>query len=266
MHFSLANDIITPKEAGDQFSQYMSDFLCSEDEFAVDDNKTYIENRSKSLEKAHTYKNSFRKKAFGKNGTDADRKEFKQAVKAHNYLKKRANKRKTNRDTAHQEKLYYQNFWKFADKCSNGTLDRKPEQANFTKQQADSYYPAKYSIPNPIDLNKLNWFPYLPVDSIRPEDKFDMSPIRPRDIRAIVNKKNATSAPGPDGIMYGFIKKLPSSHLILSTLYSKLLVSTEPPESWSSSSVTLIYKSGDTSKPENFRMIALTSCVAKIYH
>ena len=43
-------------------------------------------------------------------------------------------------------------------------------------------------------------------------------------------------------------------------------MSAEPSESWSSSLVTLIYKSGDTSKTENFRMIALTSCVAKIYH
>ena len=114
-----------------------------------------------------------------------------------------------------------------------------PSIRNPSKQisQNNKLTRAKYSIPNPIDLNKLNWFPYLPVDSIRPEDKFDMSPVRPRDITAIVNKKHAMSAPGPDGIMYGFVKKLPSSHLILSTLYSKLLVSAEPPESWSSSSV-----------------------------
>ena len=66
LHFSIANDLITPAEAGDQFSQYMSDFLCSKDEFVMDENKTYIENQSKSLEKARTLKNSLRKKAFGK--------------------------------------------------------------------------------------------------------------------------------------------------------------------------------------------------------
>ena len=64
LHFSIANDLITPAEAGDQFSQYMSDFLCSKDEFVMDENKTYIENQSKSVGKARTLKNSLRKKGL----------------------------------------------------------------------------------------------------------------------------------------------------------------------------------------------------------
>ena len=35
---------------------------------------------------------------------------------------------------------------------------------------------------------------------------------------------------------------------------------------WSSSKVILIYKKCDTNEPGNFRMIALTSCVGKLYH
>ena len=267
LHFKLANNMVTPKEAGDLFSQDLSNFLSTKNEFTKEDNKSvYIENQSKSLEKSRKLKNTLRKKAFGKNGTDAGRKELKKAVKAHNYLKKLSKKRKNNKDALHQEKTYFKNFWKYAGKCSNGTLDQKPEQPTFSKDVADVYYPGKYSSPSPLDLTKLNWFPYLPVDTIDSSNQFNLSPIRPKDIRAIVNKKNATSAPGPDGIVYGIIKKLPSTHLILSTLFSKLLESGDPPESWSSSSVVLIYKSGDVSKPENFRMIALTSCVAKIYH
>ncbi len=93
-----------------------------------------------------------------------------------------------------------------------------------------------------------------------------MGPVRPRDIREIVSKKSSTSAPGPDGMLYGFIKKLPSTHHILATLFSKLLVSGDPPEDWSNSNVSLIYKSGEMDNPANFRMISLTSCVGKLFH
>ena len=40
----------------------------------------------------------------------------------------------------------------------------------------------------------------------------------------------------------------------------------DPPESWSKSTVTLINKAGDTSDPQNFRMISLTSRVGKVFH
>ena len=67
--------------------------------------------------------------------------------------------------------------------------------------------------------------------------------------------------------MYGLLRKLPTTHSFLATVFSKILLETnDPPESWSSSNVTLIYKSNDLSKPENFRMIALTSCVSKVFH
>lgn len=66
--------------------------------------------------------------------------------------------------------------------------------------------------------------------------------------------------------MYGLLKKLPTTHHVLATLFTKLIHTGVPPQSWSKSSVTLIYKAGDTHKPENFRMISLTSCVGKLFH
>ena len=91
-------------------------------------------------------------------------------------------------------------------------------------------------------------------------------PIRPRDIRKLLNSKKPTSAPGPDGLMYGMLRKLPSTHHILATLFTKLIFTGEPPKSWSKSTVTLIHKAGDTDDPGNFRMISLTSCVGKLFH
>ena len=83
----------------------------------------------------------------------------------------------------------------------------------------------------------------------------------------MLKAKKATSAPGPDGLMYGLLKNTPCVHHFLATLFSQLLLEThDPPENWSRCRVTLIHKGGDTNLPENFRMISLTSCVSKVFH
>ena len=78
-----------------------------------------------------------------------------------------------------------------------------------------------------------------------------------KDIKAILQTKKPTSAPGPDGIMYGILRKLPATHHILATVFTKLMKDGDPPVSWSCSSVSLIHKAGDTSDPQNFRMISV---------
>ena len=71
------------------------------------------------------------------------------------------------------------------------------------------YFPEKYSQPNPVDLEALIWFPYLPMPVSTP---FDLEPIRPRHIKTVLQSKKPTSAPGPDGIMYGILRKLPATY------------------------------------------------------
>ena len=149
----------------------------------------------------------------------------------------------------------------------DGTLDKKPVVPTFTDLHTNTYFPFKYGNPHPADLQALNWFPYLPKHdedfSVQP---FNLDPVRSKDVKATLSKKSATSAPGPDGIMYGILRKLPATHHILATIFTKLLNTWDPPQSWSNSFVTLIYKAGDTTDPQNFRMIALTSCVGKLFH
>ena len=126
--------------------------------------------------------------------------------------------------------------------------------------------PQKYSSKHDLDPAKLNWFPYVHV----PDEHhvpYNMSSIKPKDIKAILKQKKATSAPGDDGLLYGLLRNLPSTHHFMATLFTKILLcEPNPPESWSKSKVVLIYKSGTTDKPENFRMISLTSCVSKVFH
>ena len=267
LHYDIASESITPAEGEEQFIALVQDFLSSKQEFAMKRNGQagYIEHASNTLKKARSVKNALRKKAFGSNATDEDRKAFRLAVKAHNYLKRMDDNKRKSRTSRHHEKQYHKNFWKFSKQCVNGNIGQSNVSPTFDANLANQYFPQKYSTPNPIVIDKLSWFSNLPVQ-LDARIGFNLDPVRPRDIRLILKNKKATSAPGPDGLMYGIFRKLPATHRFLATLFSKLLVTGDPPSSWSKSEVTLIYKAGDTDKPENFRMISLTSCVGKLFH
>ena len=79
-------------------------------------------------------------------------------------------------------------------------------------------------------------------------------------------KCNKKSSPGPAGIPYSIILKLPTIHHTLATLFNKILQTGSPPTCWSESVIKLIHKKDSTKEPSNFRMIALTNCIGKIYH
>ena len=265
MPFLGTRDNITPATAGKEFVSILTEFLSSEPEFCNETkNSKYVEHDSSALKKSKLLKNSLRKKAFGKNAKPEDRKAFKQALKAHNYIKRTEDKKKHSKSVHHQEKLYHQNFWKFAGQCAKGTLDQDIVNPTFNVDHANTFYPSTYGSANPVTLDRLKWFPFLSAADTK--TPFNMGAVHPRDIKAILKKKIINFCSGPDGVLYGFLKKLPSTHRILATLFSKLLKLGDPPEVWSKSIVSLIYKSGDMDNPSNFRMMSLTSCIGKLFH
>ena len=94
-----------------------------------------------------------------------------------------------------------------------------------------------------------------------------MSPITPKIVRKILKGTNKSSSPGEDCITYCHLWKLPSTHHYLATLFSKILLhSQSAPSQWCSGIMKLIYKAGSPENPKNFRPIALTSCVGKLFH
>ena len=140
---------------------------------------------------------------------------------------------------------------------------REEEKANFSRETANEFFTSRYSTPVPLATEAVAWFPAIPI----PETPFNATAIRPRDVRSILQQKKATSAPGKDGILNGHLRHLDATHIFLATLFSKtLLHSPEPWEGWSQSTISLIHKAGDTTDPKNFRPIALTSTVGKLFH
>ena len=169
---------------------------------------------------------------------------------------------KLDRSTRKQENAFWANRWKFAKSICEGSNNTKP---SFSSECGLAYFKSTFS-QMPDDYQDLpNW-----ADQILPEIynvAFDMSPITPKIVRKILKGTNKSSSPGEDCITYCHLWKLPSTHHYLATLFSKILLhSHSAPPQWCSGIMKLIYKTGSSDDPKNFRPIALTSWVGKLFH
>ena len=61
-------------------------------------------------------------------------------------------------------------------------------------------------------------------------------------------------------------KNVPWTPHLLATLFTMTLLSRTTPICWSISNITLVHKSGSTSDPSNFKMIAVSSFIGRTFH
>jgi hypothetical protein len=124
IHFGLANNVITPQDAGSQFTETLTSFLQTKPEFVVEMGKTegYQKHTPKTLQQAKNIKKDLRKKIQQKDATPEDRKMFGQSVRYHNFLLKEQCKRDTENSCKHQEKMFHENFWEFSKKVCKGNF------------------------------------------------------------------------------------------------------------------------------------------------
>ena len=266
LHHELAVGNITPAEAGDCFNGILQSFFKSKPDLFTENQNTktkFMRRENKTLVECRRQKNKLRTKAFKRNSTEDDRKKFYDCLRTYDYLKKQNDVNTEKRNATYEEKKYKSNFWSFGKNVVNDEIYSTPKYPSFSKETADTFFPERYERPTPIDPSALNWFPYIPE---KLSSDFDLNCVKPKDIKNILRSKNSTSAPGPDGVVYGLLKKLPSAQHFMATLFSKILITGQPPTSWSFSKITLIHKKEETDNPANFRMIALASCVGKLFH
>ena len=177
----LKSSHFDPNEAADSFSDAVFGYFADQPDFVEERNsQAYVEHEPRTLADARKRKNILRRKAFSKEGTEDDRRNFRSAVKAVSFLKKRSDKRKAEKGAAHQEKLYKKDFWNFSKQVCNGDFNKATPAVSFSKEIADEYYPGKYSQAQHIDFNKLQWFPYINVDESYRE--FDLTPVTPNKV------------------------------------------------------------------------------------
>ena len=271
LHSSLSSDVITPSQAAADFSTLLADFLGGIDAFVGGEGRGgrgsvgNLDISDEAYFRAKLEKKRLRRLVFGR-GRRVDqglRAQFYQAVRAVSFIRNERERRQRERDKKGQEKSFLKDFWSFSKRAVNGMIGKDIERPSFDKAFADEWYKSRYSTPVPLAQEAVSWFPRLPEVG----EEFDMGPIRPRDVKTVLSKKKASSSPGDDGILNGHLKNLESTHHFLATLFTKtLLTSPTPWEGWGASSIVLIHKAGDTGDPSNFRPIALTSCVGKLFH
>ena len=271
LHSALSADAITPSEAAREFSSTVADFLGGIDVFKGGEGRGRrggggnIDITDEAFRQAKLEKKRLQRLVFGRNRRvdQGLRAQFYQALKTLSFIKNAREKRQRERDTRGQEKSFLKNFWAFSKKTVNDLIGKDEERPSFDKAFADEWYKNRYSTPVSLSQQAVSWFPRLP----EADKDFNMGAIRPRDVRSVLSGKKASSSPGDDGILNGHLKNLESTHHFLATLFTKTLLSSPTPwEGWSASTIVLIHKKGETGEPSNFRPIALTSCVGKLFH
>ena len=199
--------------------------------------KEYFEKKqSTSLEEARILKRELRKKANKRNSSAEDKANWLKAVELHSFLLKVSKEKEGKGAIRKQENLYRKNFFRFAKDACNGTLGEERVQPTFSKEQADLYFSTRYGTAAAIDTDELDWF----VEVEPPTIPFNQDPIRPCEVKEILRKKAANTAPGEDGVLFGVLARLPTLHHVLATLYTRTTESSLAPASWANSLVVLV--------------------------
>ena len=90
--------------------------------------------------------------------------------------------------------------------------------------------------------------------------------ISARKVRRVLRSLKTDKASGPDGVPLRFLKEFAEELApVLCSLFRLILISCTYPSSWKHALVQPVPKKGDSSNPSNYRPIALTSTVAKVF-
>uniref|UniRef100_A0AC34RP71 Reverse transcriptase domain-containing protein n=1 Tax=Panagrolaimus sp. JU765 TaxID=591449 RepID=A0AC34RP71_9BILA len=108
----------------------------------------------------------------------------------------------------------------------------------------------------------------LELPTLPPLDENDRDPLStPFTVEEVVFrlKKCSNTAPGPDKISFMDLKKFDGKRLILTAVYNAALRLEIIPDQWKTSSTVLIYKKGDRNYLSNWRPIALSNTIGKLF-
>ena len=92
----------------------------------------------------------------------------------------------------------------------------------------------------------------------------DAPPSR-EELSGVIKLKRNAAAPGVDGILYVPYKRCPCLLPILVKLFRKVWETKDVPAEWATATIQLLAKSSKVHDPSEFRPIALTNTIGKIF-
>ena len=189
--------------------------------------------------------------------------EFHRLVRAHSRLNKAVNRLKRLGTQKHQQKDCRNNPHKFARKILNDENYTSIEPT-FDKSNAEDYFTEVYSSV-PKTFTKPSWMPEAPAPSV----PMDTAAFTVEEVTLVLSRSKPASCPSPlDQIPYLVLKKCPSLMSALLHLFNTCWAVKEVPAAWKVGVLRLLGKKKaeeDPKLPKNFRPIALTSCIGKLF-
>ena len=189
--------------------------------------------------------------------------EFHSLVRAHSCQSKMAKRLERKESQKQQRKECRKDLYKFAKKILNddGYTSTEP---TFTAAEADVYFSQVYST-SPATFTRPPWMPEPPS----PSTGLDVSAFTEEEISLVISRLNISSCPSPmDQIPYLVLKKCPSLIPTLLHIFNSCWSVKRVPAAWKIGVLRLLGKKKaekDPSNPKNFRPIALTSCIGKVF-
>ena len=188
---------------------------------------------------------------------------FFKLVREHSHLK-RASQSAKQRSQANKTRQYcHRHFWQFAKQLldDNSTSQIPPQ---FSGNEAFSFFKEVYHA-DAQDFSQPEWMP----SPLPPEEEFWCEDITAGEIQAAVKRMKSSSSPSPfDRITYLIFKRCPSLSKALCDLFNSCWTLSAVPSQWKVAAIKLIGKSSagdDPTTPGNFRPIALTPCIGKLF-
>ena len=184
-------------------------------------------------------------------------------IRSHNKLKKAWRRSQQAASTKSARKQCHDNFWSFSKKLFEGKSISNIEPG-FSADTATTFFSTVYHT-EPRDFDQPPWMPSPP----KPVAGLNEEEVSLEEISLAVRRARITSSPSPfDGIPYIVFKKCPALLPALHDLFNFCWTHSKVPSAWKLASVKLISKASaevDPTLPSNFRPIALTSCVSKLF-
>ena len=188
---------------------------------------------------------------------------FHSLVQRYSKLSREAHQAEKKRNRQSERRACHKNFWQYARSVldEDGHTSIPPA---FTRETAESHYKSTYGA-TAKSFSQPTWMPSVPTPSV----PFVEESITADEVQQVIQKCKATSTPGPvDQMSYRVFKKCPSLLPALLCLFNACWSTSSVPPRWKVGVLRLLGKESaktDPSVPSNFRPIALTSCVGKLY-
>ena len=163
-----------------------------------------------------------------------------------------------------ERKQCVERFSAFAKKILEGVSSPSISGPAFDEQMAQEFFTDIYRSNNAV-FQHPNWLPHPAT----PSHPFEEGPITSEELDRVLGKVRQRASPSPlDQVSYSVLRRCPSLQPALLHIFNICWAQQLVPRSWKEEVIRLIPKSAAEEPPDlpsNFRPIALTSCVGKLF-